>query len=519
MSTKGTSGRWLQLLSCRGPVVLVLALVLSGCVSSRARTVPVDTSAPPTRQRFLEMWARAYYPGRTGQLLVVPREGDFITRPDANYTYMHGSPWLYDVSIPVMFAGPAVKSGLYSGPATQQDVAPTLAAALGVRMPPTATGRVLPVLRDGFITPRVVVLLVLDGMRRDYFDRYAVLMPTLNALRQRGAWFANAEVNILPSNTAVGHSTIATGADPSVHGITGVSLYDFRNGRRQDLFAGTAPQDLMALTLADVWHLATAGRAVILAQGSIDRAATPLAGHGACQLNGTTVVLASYDQEDGHWKSNATCFRLPEYLKDRNASDLWAAGTEWMGHRIDSPIAVRYSALFPAFEVDAMSTMIAREAVGVDSVPDLILMNYKGADFVGHKYGPDSEELVVTLAEMDLQLARLLSALEARVGDDYLLAVTADHGMPPEPPSSDRRHFVPDIVDLLHQRFDPQAKKLVTSFDPENCQIFVDEGRLVELGLTLRDLAEFLELQPFIFAAFTNDDAFRARASRPTNPE
>src|SRR5688572_9031437 len=147
MNAKRTSGRWWQLPSCRGSVVLVLALGLSGCVPSRARMVPVDTSAPVTRQRFLEMWARSYYPGRTGQLLVVPREGDFITRPDVNYTYMHGSPWPYDVSIPVMFAGPAVKSGVYSGPATQQDVAPTLAAALGVRMPPTATGRVLPVLR------------------------------------------------------------------------------------------------------------------------------------------------------------------------------------------------------------------------------------------------------------------------------------------------------------------------------------------------------------------------------------
>jgi type I phosphodiesterase/nucleotide pyrophosphatase len=515
MRTKGTPGRWLKLPSCRSAVVLVLALAQSGCVSSGVRTVPDDTSAPATRQRFLEMWARAYYPGRTGQLLVVPREGDFITRPDPNYTYMHGSPWPYDVSIPVMFAGPAVKGGVYSGPATQQDVAPTLAAALGVRMPPTATGRVLPVFRNDFVRPRAVMLLVLDGMRRDYFDRYATLMPTFTALRQRGAWFSNAEVSILPTNTAVGHSTIATGADPSVHGITGVSLYDFRNGRRQDLFAGTAPKDLMALTLADVWQLATAGRAIILAQGSIDRAATPLAGHGACQFNGTNVVLASYDQEDGHWKSNATCFRLPEYLKDRNASDLWAASAEWMGHRIDSPIAVRYSALFPAFEVDAMSTMIARERVGVDGVPDLILMNYKGADFVGHKYGPDSEELRVTLAEMDLQLTRLLSALEARVGNDYLLAVTADHGMPPEPPSSDRRHFVPDLVDLLHQRFDPQAKKLITSFDPENCQIFVDESRVAELGLTLRDLAEFLESQPFIFAAFTNDDAFRASANDP----
>jgi hypothetical protein len=51
--------------------------------------------------------------------------------------------------------------------AARQDVAPTLAAALGVKMPPTATGHVLPVLREGFSRPRVIVLLVLD-MRRDY---------------------------------------------------------------------------------------------------------------------------------------------------------------------------------------------------------------------------------------------------------------------------------------------------------------------------------------------------------------
>ena len=161
------------------------------------------------------MFARAYFPGRTGQLLIVPREGDFITRPDPDVAYMHGSPWAYDVSIPLMFVGPAVKTGVYSMPAVQQDVAPTLAAALGVSMPPTATGRVLPVLRSGFARPRVVFVIVLDGMRRDYFDRYADLMPTLSALRRRAAWFSQAHVNVLPTNTAVGHSTIATGTDPA----------------------------------------------------------------------------------------------------------------------------------------------------------------------------------------------------------------------------------------------------------------------------------------------------------------
>jgi len=159
--------------------------------------------------------------------------------------------------------------------------------------------------------------------------------------------------------------------------------------------------------------------------------------------------------------------------------------------------------------------MIEREPVGADNVADLILLNYKGADFVGHKYGPDSSELRVTLAEMDRHLTRMLRALEAKVGKNYLLAVTADHGMPSEPSTPDRRHLAPSIVDLLHEKFDPEAKQLITSFESENSQLFVDEGRLSALRLTLRDLAHFLESQPFLFAVFTQDDVrLAARAAK-----
>jgi predicted AlkP superfamily pyrophosphatase or phosphodiesterase len=113
-----------------------------------------------------------------------------------------------------------------------------------------------------------------------------------------------------------------------------------------------------------------------------------------------------------------------------------------------------------------MATMMEREPLGEDNVPDLILMNYKGADFVGHKYGPDSSELRVTLGEMDRHLARILRALEAKVGNDYLLAVTADHGMPSEPSSPDRRHIAQSIVALLHEKFDPEAKPSPTISSP-----------------------------------------------------
>jgi hypothetical protein len=335
-------------------------------------------------------------------------------------------------------------------------------------------------------------------------------MPTLSGLRARSAWFSEAQVNFIPTNTAVGHSTISTGADPRIHGITANNLYDRTHHQLHELFVGVQPEELMALTLADVWQLSTDGRAIILAQGSVDRAATPLGGHGACQLNGAPVVVASYDQQTGNWRTNANCFRLPSYLEQRNAKTLWSTSGEWMGHKIDSASAVRYSALFPTFEADAMISMIEQEPLGQDNIPDLILMNYKGADYVGHKYGPDSNELRATLAEMDRNLARILSALEAKVGKDYFLAVTADHGMPAEPSSPDRRHFSSSIVDLLHQKFDPQAKQLIQSYESENSQIFVNEERMAQLGLKLTDLVHFLETQPFFYAVFTNDQVRHA---------
>jgi hypothetical protein len=46
----------------------------------------------------------------------------------------------------------------------------------------------------------------------------------------------------------------------------------------------------------------------------------------------------------------------------------------------------------------------------------------------------------------------------------------------------------------------------VTYYEPENAQIFVDLERLRTLGMSLDDLARFLESQPFVFAVFTEDE-------------
>lgn len=445
--------------------------------------------------------------------MIVPRKGAIITRPQPEYRFMHGSPWDYDADIPLLFYGaPYVRRGVYSEAANHQDIAPTLAAVLRVGLPPTVTGRALRRhLNLSAGPPRVIFLAVLDGMRRDYFDRYASDLPTLTRLRKQGAWFSRARVNYLPSTTALGHSTIGTGADPRVHGIILNSPFNRIQGRQEDPFPDMSLRNLMALTLGDIWNLKTDGQAAIIVQGSIFYAAAGLGGHGACILNGRPIILASYDARSGDWQTNPECYRLPEYLKNHNSRTVWEAvnGT-WLGHAVSSPDSVRRSALFARFEADALVELIEHEPVGADELTDLVLVNLKTPDFVGHQYGPDSPEIRETLAELDRQLARVLKTLETKVGaGHYLIVLTADHGMPQEPAYGQERIFGPDITERVHTNFDP-GRRLVAHYDPANSQVFVDKIRLQELKLRLSDIKEYLESLPFILAAYTEDEVQNA---------
>src|ERR1051326_7837531 len=465
--------------------------------------------APDRKREFLEMYARAYYPGRSGQIMLVPREGDFVTLNEPASRFMHGSPWSYDANIPLLFFGPPfIRRGTYADAAVQQDIVPTLAKLLRLPLPSTVTGRSLEkVLNSSAGPPRAILVVVLDGMRQDYFDRNREVLPTLTRLRRDGAWFSNARVNFLPTVTALGHATIGTGADPRVHGIVVNTAFDRIGGRPQSPYPGMSPRSLMALTLADLWNLETDGQAVIIGQGSIFVAAAGLVGHGACLLNARPTILASYSTQGG-WETNPECYKLPEYLKDQKPAPLWeAAHGQWMGHDIASPDAVSRSALFPKFEADALVAMIENEPVGADELTDLLLVNLKAPDFVGHQYGPDSREMRETLAEQDRQLARILESLEKKAGaKQVVVVITADHGMPPEPQAPRKRYFNMYCVELCQKKFDPDRAALVTHFDARNNQLFIDKGRLRELGLKLSQIKDYLEAQPFIYAAYTEDE-------------
>ena len=460
------------------------------------------------------MFARGYFPGRSGQVFVVPRDGDFVTYRDPLYRYMHGSPHDYDSHIPLLFHGAAfVTPGVYTQPATQQDIAPTIGALIGAPSPPTYTGRVL---REAIGTsgnrPRIVSVIVLDAMRADYFDTYADVMPTLTRLRKEGAWFAAARTTVIPTVTGVGHANIGTGSEPRFHGISVNALFNRITGKSQEAYDQLDTRELMVLTLADVWNLATDGQAVIIGQGGALRATAGLVGHGSCLISARKVIAASYGGPDGGWETNPACYTMPPALKQFAGRKVWeAAGGTWMGHDIASASKFRASSLFQKYEVEALRAVVDESAVGADAITDLIMVNMKGPDYTAHAHGPESKEQRETLAELDRQMAAYVALIERKAGPGRsLLVISADHGMPPEPSAPRRRMFFDEVVTLLNKKFDPQGRFIQYYSDPANNQLYLDTARLASLGFTLKDVAAFLEADLFA-AAFTEDEVRAAQ--------
>lgn len=491
----------------RFTVFLAVSFLCVACASPATHTPAAPASQ---RQDFLERFARGYYPGRSGQIFLVPREGSFITVRDPHYAFTHGSPWDYDSRIPVLFYGPPfIRRGDFKTPVTQQDIVPTLAALLGTPLPATATGHAQrQVLAPVKAHPKVIAVFVLDAMRADYFDRFAALMPTLTRLRHEGAWFSRARINYLPTVTSVGHASVGTGTDPRFHGLAANNIFNIATGKPQQAYDKLDPREMMTPTLADLWNIETEGRAIIVGQGGAIRAVAGLVGHGACIVSGKPVLAGSY-ASDGGWETNPSCYRLPDALKTSNARAYWErAGGTWMNHDISSPANFRSSSLYQLFEGDALVDVIEHEALGADDTTDLLMVNMKGPDYTAHAYGPDSAEIRETLAELDRQLARVIAALERKAGaGQTVIAITADHGMAAEPSAGHQRIYWDDVVAAIHEKFDPQEKKIVRYFeDPADLQMYIDTERLRSLGFSLRDVAAFLETLPYIQVAFTENE-------------
>jgi predicted AlkP superfamily pyrophosphatase or phosphodiesterase len=325
--------------------------------------------------------------------------------------------------------------------------------------------------------PALVVVLVVDQMRRDYIDDYG--KPWTGGLRRlidEGAWFTKASYPYLATLTCPGHATISTGTLPSTHGIISNAWWDRQTqhfisctsdstskavpyGREQAGIGGSG-RLLAVPTLASVLADAkpAGGRVVAL---SLKLAS-------AAMLSGTKGNAVLWRQ-GGDWASSTTYADVPEKSllrfiarspveQDFGAS--WSrAGaksgykyedkgvgekppTEWtaeMPHQLQErsgkPTGFFYEAWEESPFSDAYLGRLAGAAIdgmklGQGPGTDYLAVSFSALDIVGHDFGPRSHEVQDVLRRLDETVGKLLEQLDKKVGRDrYVVALTADHGV------------------------------------------------------------------------------------------
>jgi predicted AlkP superfamily pyrophosphatase or phosphodiesterase len=91
-------------------------------------------SQSPTHRAF----ANSYFPGRSGDLFILPKpywlmDGTALART-RSYGTGHGVPYNYDQHVPVLLMGFGIQPGQYFQPITPADIAPTFAALCGITL-------------------------------------------------------------------------------------------------------------------------------------------------------------------------------------------------------------------------------------------------------------------------------------------------------------------------------------------------------------------------------------------------
>ncbi len=315
-----------------------------------------------------------------------------------------------------------------------------------------------------------------------------------------GASFSNCSYPYSCTYTGPGHASLATGASPRIHGVVGNEWYDrsarevvscAENPRFQvvpppDAAAGRSgpaggagwPGRVLAPAVADALKQATESKGRVVALSFKDRSAVLPGGQhpDACYWFETATgrfVTSSYYRDRVHpWveafngrKPADSWFGRPwerfrpdlDYVRysGTDAAPGESNGMAGLGgvtqgatfpHSMDlgltKPGRQYYDALFTSpfgneLLLDLALTALDEEGLGRREVPDLLCVSFSCNDYVGHAWGPDSQEVLDVTLRSDLVLRKLLDHLDARVGRGrYVLALSADHGVCPLPEAS-----------------------------------------------------------------------------------
>ncbi len=396
--------------------------------------------------------------------------------------------------------------------------------------------------------PRLVVLVSVDQLRADLLDEYAPLFEGgFRRLVEEGRSYPGASHAHAVTHTAAGHATLGTGVHPARSGIVANS-WDHRTaeGWQGGMYAvadpdspilgfpeasGRSPRNLLRDGLAD-WVAAADPDARVVSVSGKDRAAITLAararGHVYWFLPdaGRFVTSVYYRDEYPDWVEDYNETVVAPLLADT----VWTSGVS-QEHRIllarpdegapyegdgvhttfphlasqelEDPTSLGALAAWALRQPrsDRAVAGLAMRAVdelelGTRGPVDFLAVSFSSTDYIGHDYGPFSQEQLDNLNRLDEVLGELFAHLDRSVGEgNWVLGFSADHGTMNVPETMSERGQVGRRV--------VQGERLALATRAVNDAVAAAGGDTTRLPV---ELARILEERAIVDEAYTHEE-------------
>ncbi|WP_255572981.1 alkaline phosphatase family protein [Hanstruepera marina] len=342
---------------------------------------------------------------------------------------------------------------------------------------------------------KLILQITVDQLRADLPRTVLDRLPDggFKYFYNEGIVYENAHHRHANTETVVGHATLATGADPSEHGMIGNLWYDKEHKRsvynvedyRYPLIGsgkgvdktteidptqaaastdGRSPSALISTTFSDELALFTNGKSKIFGVSVKDRGAIPMAGHAGKAF--------WFSKATGQFATSTYYYDdYPDWVNKWNEKEKYKAyaNTSWNltndistyihGEEDDMPYETNlpgYGVVFPhnfgdtdnkyfttfltlspvgdELTLDFAKELIVAEQLGSDNITDYLSVSFSSTDYIGHTFGPASLESEDNLIRLDRTLANLISFVDDKIGlDNVLIVLSADHGGPDVP--------------------------------------------------------------------------------------
>ncbi|MFI3322787.1 MAG: alkaline phosphatase family protein [Rikenellaceae bacterium] len=319
--------------------------------------------------------------------------------------------------------------------------------------------------------PKLVVNLVVGGVRYDQLYRFRERLSEggFKRLVSGGTTFTNARSSFMYTSPECGGATLASGANPSGHGVVGKKWVNYTTNEKIELFKNEkykgigcnedegqfSPENLTASTLADELKNIDSNSKVY----SIALEHSEAIIHGGYKADG----CYWFDSRYGHFVTSSYYqSQLPIWVSNFNESDrkwsylnkLWNVEYDYENytyqnatailrskgstlsfnkifkpknksfkHLLESPTGNNY---LKDFAIEA----IRNDSLGLDNSTDLLTINFSSQREIARIYGSASTENEDSYYKLDKDISEIVDYLNQYVGEDnYLLVLTSTHGV------------------------------------------------------------------------------------------